>query len=420
MKLEAPEILRPRIGTFARVFKTSAALAIVGATVLACGAAPEPSPFEEVIENPRRDEDEIVSAEPPPAQPQAEPPREEPPACEGQTAAYDPVFPRINVLFVLDRSGSMHIPIPNGGTRWTATRDALFSLLDKLKAKNARASVMQFPQGDPSLHTCCGIDARNEVVCSCSFYPAPQKRCTPSTYAVPLPMDLNDKAVSTIKASVNASNASFYWGTPLAAALTAAVDAQKASKNDGIRSVILLTDGAPTSCDTPSDPNANDIERVVAAARRGMTGTEKVRTYVLGIMDGPNGARGDLLSKVAVAGGTARTSNCSANDSCFYPVDVSTFATTITSTLEKIARDAADCTFDVPETPGATMDEIDVTLVRTGGPQILERDPKRREGWDLLEGGKQFKLFGEACKTLKEDPKAKVQIVVGCKDARTK
>jgi len=224
--------------------------------------------------------------------------------------------------------------------------------------------------------------------------------------------------VSVIKASVNGSNDMFYWGTPLAAALTAAVDAQKRSKNDGIKVVVLLTDGAPTSCDTPSDPDANDIERVVAAARSGMTGAEKIRTYVLGIMDGPNGARPDLLSKVAVAGGTARTANCSATDSCFYPVDVSTFATTITNALDKIARDAADCTFDVPETPGVTMDEIDVTLVRTGGPQILERDPKRREGWDLLEGGKQFKLFGEACRTLKEDPKAKVQIVVGCKDSR--
>src|SRR5690606_25843643 len=131
--------------------------------------------------------------------------------------------------------GSMHIPVPNGGTRWTATRDALFALLDKLKTKNARASVMQFPQGDPSLHSCCGINANDQVVCNCSIYPAPAKRCSPSTYAVPLPMELDAKGLSGIRASVNASNASFYWGTPLAAALTAAVDAQRLSKSDGIK-----------------------------------------------------------------------------------------------------------------------------------------------------------------------------------------
>ena len=70
-----------------------------------------------------------------------------------------------------------------------------------------------------------------------------------------------------------------------------------------------------------------------------------------------------------------------------------------------------------PATESTNLDAIAVTLTRAGGPQILERDKTRREGWELLPGNKAFKLYGEACRALKEDAKARVQVVVGCKDA---
>lgn len=384
-----------------------------GLTTFACGSGYGPSPVELHEPPAATAEDEIL--EPTESAPETPDPVPAPaPACESQAKTYDPIIPRTNVLFVVDRSGSMHAKIPSGSTRWTATRDSLFSLLDELPAKNARASVMLFPQGDAPLMSCCEINANNDVVCNCASYPAPARRCSPASYFVSNPADLDANRISSIKSQINASSSSFYWGTPLAAALMAAVNAQKSSTNDGIKSVVLLTDGAPTSCETDTDPGANDIQRVVDAAQLGMTGTQKIRTYVLGIMDGAKGARADLLSKVAVAGGTARYSGCSTTNSCFYPVDVSTFATTLASSLERIARQSTDCTFNLPAET-SDVEKIDVSLTRTGGPQMLQRDKTRRQGWDVLDGGKQIKLYGEACRVLEEDAKAKVEIVVGCK-----
>ncbi len=390
----------------------SLCLLAFGLTTVACGSDYPPGPVKLREPEAEVEEDEPQPVESEPETPAPPPPPAEP-VCEGQTKTYDPMPPRTNVLFLVDRSGSMHAKIPNGNTRWSATRSSLFSMLDKLPAKNARASVMLFPQGDAALESCCTINANNDVVCNCASYPAPTQRCNPASYVAANPADLDATRIAAMKAAINITSQSFYWGTPLAAALTAAINVQKSSKNDGIKSVILLTDGAPTSCETASDPMANDIQRVVDAARLGMTGTEKIRTYVLGIMDGATGARADLLSKVAVAGGTARFGGCSTTDSCFYPVDVSTFATTLTSSLERIARESTDCTFDIPAAE-SDPEKIDVTLARKGGPQLLDRDKTRKQGWDVLEGGKQIKLYGEACRVVKDDASAKVQIVVGC------
>src|SRR2546423_1142569 len=74
-----------------------------------------------------------------------------------------------------------------------------------------------------------------------------------------MPVDVDRASLEEMEDRVSASDPHFYGGTPLAAAVKAAVDAQKASTNDGIKSVVILTDGAPTSCDTTADPNANDI-----------------------------------------------------------------------------------------------------------------------------------------------------------------
>jgi hypothetical protein len=305
-------------------------------------------------------------------------------------------------VFMLDRSGSMHLRLPSGKTRWAATRDTLFSVVEKLPALRMRASVAMFPQGDDPI-TCCKVTLANVLdcnACTSSILPAPGDRCAPSTYVVPTPKDVDATTTAAMKATVNASNDDFYWGTPLAAALNAAVLAQKGSANDGIDSIVLLTDGEPTSCVT------NDIADVVEAAKLGMSGTKKIRTFVLGIMDGATGARADLLNQVAAAGGTKQA----------YAVDAKAFTTDLTSALDKIARDATDCTFELPAPKGdADLAKTNVTLDRTGGPQTLVRDPSHAQGWDFISNGTQLKLYGDACKVVREDPKAKVTVVIGCK-----
>jgi hypothetical protein len=385
--------------------------ALIGASLIACGS----SGPNDALDLPTRED-------PKPATPPADEPAEQTdpaPAvvCADQTATFTPMRPKTNVLFVLDRSGSMQMKLASGGTRWTATRDALFAMLGALPAMNSRANVMQFPSGDAPLDTCCKIDAQNAVACTCSTYPTPAKRCSPATYAPKAPVDLDAASIQEMENRVSASNTHFYWGTPLAAAVKAAVDAQKASTNDGIKSVVILTDGAPTSCDTTADPGANDISHVIDAAKSGNDGSAgAIRTFVVGVTDTSNGAPADLLSQVAVAGGTPRAMGCEAKKSCFYGVDAAKLKTDLPSALAAIARDATDCTFDMPPASATTdLDKVNVTVTSAGASTVIARDPAQAEGWDYVSGKTRFKLFGNACRAVQADANAKVDVVVGCK-----
>lgn len=382
----------------------SVAVVVFAACVAACGS--EAAEGGTIDLPPRGAAAPDEPAPEPAAAPAPEAPA--PPLCNEQQASYEPQRPKSNILFVLDRSGSMQIRLPNGGTRWTATRDTLFSLLEALPAMNTRASVMQFPQGDAPVNSCCTINAQNQVACNCTSYPAPAKRCDPATYKAPAPMDLDAAAIASIEQSVNASSTAFYWGTPLAAAEAAAVGLQKASTNDGIKSIVLLTDGAPTSCDTTANPTANDPKLVVDAAKAGTAGAEKIRTFVIGVVDGANGndARPDILAQVAEAGGTTR----------FFSVSAAQLQKDLAGALDRIAREATDCTFDLPPATSTTdLEKVNVTIHGASGTSTVPRDLAQAEGWDFQNGQTRIKLFGDACQKLKDDAAAKVNVVLGCK-----
>lgn len=320
-----------------------------------------------------------------------------------------------NVLFLVDRSGSMHIKLPSGDTRWQATKKGLFDLLGALPASTT-AGAMMFPQGDAPVNAYCGIDATlNDVKCT-SGWPVPSEtaRCSEQTYAAGvLPAKLTSAQVSSIQNYVSTSDSEFYWGTPLAPALGAAVTAQKAATG-GARSVILLTDGNPTSCGESGIDNS--ISHVIAAAQEGTEGT-LVRTFVIGVIDNAvQAAKAENLSPVAVAGGTGRYAGCEATNDCFYPVTANNFAGDIKKVFEDISLQAFDCTFSIPEpAKGQTMDPdtVNVEVSTPNGGYVISRDPGRKDGWDYLPGQKQIQVYGEACKKLAEDGSS-VKIVVGC------
>src|SRR5438034_542981 len=78
---------------------------------------------------------------------QADPPAADdaPPICAEASGQYTAVREPSNVLFLLDRSGSMHIKLPSGQTRWQSTKKGLVDLLGVLPA-TTRAGMMMFPQ----------------------------------------------------------------------------------------------------------------------------------------------------------------------------------------------------------------------------------------------------------------------------------
>ena len=324
-----------------------------------------------------------------------------------------------NVLFVVDRSGSMQIKLSNGGTRWTETKKGFFNLLETLPS-STRVGAMMFPQGDAPISCCYISSTLNDVKCSCATgqLPGITQRCASKNYTVPVPVaDISLPQVMDIESYISSSDKEFYWGTPLAPSLQGAIAQQKALNATGTKSIVLLTDGYPTSCDSTADPKANDIQRVVDVAAQGTK--DGIRTFVMGVMDGTKGARADYLSPVAVAGGTSRKQNCAADNSCFYALNEKTFAQDIKGAFDQIALQAFDCTFDLPVVQAnatADLTKINVQLKDAKkNTTPIARDTTQVDGWDFLPDQKHLQLHGNACAAIKADSATSVEIVVGCK-----
>ena len=327
-------------------------------------------------------------------------------SCPELEGVYAAKRSKRNVLFLLDRSGSMHIRLSNLDTRWTATRKGVRDLLTTL-GPSARGGAMMFPQGDRPV-TCCSIDPRiNDVACTCSAHDLPgvHPRCDLATYQAAISVgDLDAPKASAIDDYFATADDEFYWGTPLATALDAAIGSMRSLPLDGPKSVVLLTDGYPSSCETTNDPSANDIARVVASAAAGVSGQAPVRTFVLGVMDGTKGARAEYVSAIASAGGTGRTPTCAATNDCHYAVNAGAFAHDLSVALDAIAVDAFDCTLSLPEArPGSANDlsKVNVVVRSSGASQLYARDTSRQSGWDYLPGNTQIQLYGAACTTLR-------------------
>ncbi len=361
---------------------------------------------------------------------QKDPPPEEPPPTTVEKDAAPPAWCADaqgiyaakpvpgNVLFVMDRSGSMQIKLSSGDTRWVATKAGLFNMLGTLPS-TTRVGAMMFPQGDAPI-TCCKIDPTlNDVKCACGTneLPGVTNRCSTKTYNAPIPVaDLDSQQVFDIKGYISSSDKEFYWGTPLAPALKAAVDLQRTLPSTGPKSIILFTDGIPTSCDSTSDPTANDVQRIIDAAAGGAK--DGIRTFVMGVIDGTKGARATTLSPVAKAGGTARKAGCETDNSCFYALNEKTYAQDIKAAFDDIALQAFDCIFDLPQVQGngtADLSKINVQVDDGNGAQPVARDTTHADGWDFTPDQKHLQLHGATCAKVKEKSSTNVEIVVGCK-----
>jgi hypothetical protein len=342
------------------------------------------------------------------------PPDPPPPVCAEATGVYIPTREPSNVLFLFDRSGSMHIQLPSKATRWEATKKGFFDLLGALP-QSTGVGLMLFPQGDQPVNAWCGINASiNDVDCDTGWpEPSGALRCDASKYVANVPAALlREGQANAMRQQIIASDRSFYWGTPLATALTAAIATQKASTLPGAKSVILLTDGNPTSCGDAGI--SNDIKHVVAAAKAGLDGA-LVRTFVIGLTDSSRqAAKAENLSPIAVAGGTKRRADCEATNDCFYRLTDANFAGDLKKVFEEVSLQAFDCTFNLPEqTTGADPSLLSVQLTSAGTAKTLSRDPKKQDGWDYLPNGTQIQLYGGACTEMR-NPSAQLRIVIGC------
>jgi hypothetical protein len=322
-----------------------------------------------------------------------------------------------NLLFVIDRSGSMNCNLPEHGqttqrcaafpakdypnqpSKWELTRDALKAAFGRLQMNgNARVGINMFPIP--------GTDCR----------PWEQTQADP-------PEPIPNIDVQNLDAAHNTGLATFLDGvmpggqTPIAGATILGyryLQSRIVSGSlDGNFFLVLMTDGAET-CSTDALPELlKNPDGFVYNA--GLLG---IPTFVIGA-PGSEEARG-LLSEIAYIGGTARSAGCSHAPTgnvgdCHFDMTRSTdFAADLTAALNAINTTVLSCELDVPT--GANVDRSKVNI-EIGGTTIGKDDRSAcgtANGWQYKAGDpSKIELCGSACATAKT-PGATLKIVLGC------
>ncbi len=324
-----------------------------------------------------------------------------------------------NLLFLIDKSGSMNcnppegdaavnarcaeFPVqedPNTPSKWEVASSALADALGTLAGQsNVSAGLTLFPQSNT-----CGVSA--DPVVEIAKLDATQKR-----------------AMSDVLDGVSPAGE-----TPIAGATILAYqhlsDALRAGSLRGNTFVVLMTDGAET-CKQSELPKllATDVPH----AR-----DFNIRTFVIGA-PGSESAR-SLLSQIAWEGGTATTADCDHSDTapdvgdCHFDMTTSKdFAKDLNAALQKISRNAVlTCDYDVPTNPnggGVDRSKVNVTFEPGGGkPETIKLDDTascdQANGWQYSEDGSKIVLCGDACDRVQGDPDGEVRIELGCPTIR--
>jgi hypothetical protein len=313
-----------------------------------------------------------------------------------------------NLLFVIDRSGSMSCNLPPitsssdceakpdrvdpaRPSKWEIIRDALKAAFASLPA-TASAGIAYFSNDDE-----CGVQSMPSVAVKA----------------------VDAAQVSALSASLDAMKPG--GGTPIVGAtILGYKHLHQQLGVPGSDFLVLLTDGSE-SC-TPADVAGLVSTQVPNAFLVG------IRTFSIGV-PGSEGARG-LLSQIAFAGGTAASDTCDHSGGkdvgdCHFDMTTSQdFAGDLRKALATITGKALTCTFDVPVGPaGVPVDRnrVNVNFTRGSGAAvpILQDNTaacdQGADGWQYADSDTKIILCGPTCAKVKSDPGARIDIVLGCR-----
>lgn len=311
-----------------------------------------------------------------------------------------------NILFVIDRSGSMNCnppplqsssacelnptPLdPNEPTKWEIVATALQQAIAGMPA-SAHVGLALFNDDDA-----CGVS---------------------QTPIVPLgPVDATQ--LSTIQSTIDAVTPS--GATPIVGGVTLGYAHMHSEVTlPGNDFVVLLTDGAETCATSLQDQLVNTTVPQALSVN--------IATFVIGA-PGSEPAR-SLLSRIAFAGGTPKDPLCN-HDAA--PADVGNchfdmtdpsvdFATELAAALAVISGQALACEFDVPAGVGGEVDYGRVNVTFTPGSGAAEdlsqdNDPcAEADGWQYNADKTKIVLCGPACDMVQSDPEGQISITLGC------
>lgn len=323
-----------------------------------------------------------------------------------------------NLLFVVDRSGSMNcnapeytdLPcdnpekqVPGEPSKWEETSSALSGALEALVgAENVNVGLVLFPKEDPVEQ--CLVSVEPDVAI---------KRLT-ADHKADIDAYLADVAPQGETPIAGASLTSYQY-------LSEQLVAEELKGNTF---VVLFTDGQET-CDvdeegTPTSVYTNFVDQKVDDAT-----LFNIRTFVIGA-PGSEGARASL-SEIAFQGLAATSDDCShggdtatEGDCHFDMTESENFVEDLSGALSEITNDKAlSCVYDVPGTGNVDLNKVNVTYTPEGGdPVDIVRDESAEceegaEGWQYTSDFSQIILCGDICDQVQEED-GLVSIVLGC------
>lgn len=324
-------------------------------------------------------------------------------ACATSSADGEPT--PVDLYFMVDITGSMNCPVPDGGmmcdmvngppasgdSRWTVVSAALKSFIADPANQSLGVGMRFFPIGG---NTGGGMQGGG-ATCNASSYATPNVEIGPlSMTAAPLTAAIDMQMPGGT--------------TPTVPSLTAALDHAttwaKANPTHKV-AVVYATDGQPNGCG-----GSNTVPNAAAAALKAALGNPAIPTYVLGV-----GPSLDNLNSIAENGGTKAA----------FLVDTSgNAATQLSAALASIRNTSAlDCSYTIPAPPkGQTLDPSKVNITYTtsaGTVTTLLQDPAGTDcaagnGWQYSADGKTINLCGQACNNVKADKNGKLQVLFGC------
>jgi hypothetical protein len=316
-----------------------------------------------------------------------------------------------NILFLIDRSGSMNCNLPSvtpsqdcermatrqdptKPSKWDIVKGALEAAVRQLPA-TASVGITYFSNDDM-----CGVQSKPNVELAL----------------------LDPPQVDSLVASLDAVQPS--GGTPIVGAMILGYKRfnpdQTPNQPFGKKIVVLLTDGQE-GCATDS------IDRLI---RTEMPNAIKARitTFVIGVP----GSEVDrsFLSQMAFAGGAPSRTDCNHTSTdptvgdCHFDMTMQPdLAQALNTALATISGHALQCEFDIPQPPaGQTLDygavNIAYQMAAGGAEQLIAQDnagacDSGANGWQYNTDYSKIVLCGAACDTVRQA--AAIRIVLGCK-----
>jgi hypothetical protein len=312
-----------------------------------------------------------------------------------------------NLLFVLDRSGSMACNLPHDGQSSAECDQFPLRRFPDLPSKwELTLSAL-----DSAL---VALQATGRVHVAISLFPETGSACTVTTEPqAPLTI-LDTTALSTVNQSL--SSTAPYGNTPLVGATILGyqylLNQMRRGALEGENFVVVLTDGKETC-------RPDDIEKLLSTDAPNALHLLGIRTFAIGV-PGSEDAR-EFLSALAEAGGTVRSEDCvygPGYGNCHFDMTTSAnFSVDLLDALTKINAEILSCSFSIPDaTGGAAVDltRVNVALKERSIPFISNSPCSEGiQGWQYTPGNASIRLCGTSCAEA-QLPGSTVSIVLGC------